>query len=217
MRYFHNSLNGYHAAKLQRFEDLFDFHIARNNMNVLNMLNTKYIIAEEQGQVFPYVNEDANGNAWFISELEKLNSANEEIKALDSLATLRKAVTTSSDLSSNTFVVDSTASITLREFKPNFLKYESSNPKDGFAVFSEMYYSNGWEATIDGKSVPIQRVNYALRGLSVPAGNHTIEFKFEPQVVKTGSSIALGSSAVFGLLLLGGIWLNFRKREESNA
>lgn len=215
--YFHNSLNGYHAAKLRRFADLYDFHISQNNMNVLNMLNTKYIIAEEQGQVFPYVNEDANGNAWFVSELEKLNSPNEEIKALDSLATLQKAVTTMTDLSSNTFKVDSTAQIVLKEFRPNYLKYESSNANDGFAVFSEMYYSKGWQATIDGNPLPIQRVNYALRGLPIPAGDHTIEFAFEPQVVKTGSSIALGSSAVFGLLLLGGLWLNFRKREESNA
>jgi len=212
--YFHNSLSGYHAAKLKRFDELFDFHISRNNMNVLNMLNTKYFIAEEQGQVFPYVNEDANGNAWFVAEIEKLESANEEIKALDSLQTKIKAVTTAQELSTKRFNVDSTATITLTAHQPNQLNYKSSNTNDGFAVFSEMYYGNGWIATIDGNEAPIQRVNYALRGLQIPAGNHDIEFKFEPEVVQTGSMISLGSSVLFGLLLIGGVWFWFRKEEN---
>lgn len=211
--YFHNSLSGYHAAKLKRFDELYDFHIVNNNMNVLNMLNTKYIIAEDQGQVFPYVNEDANGNAWFVSTLEKLNSANAEIKALDSINTSIKAITTSKRLSTKQFVVDSTATITLEVYKPNELKYKSSNPNDGFAVFSEMYYGNGWKTTIDGKEVNIERVNYVLRGLEIPSGEHTIEFKFEPQVVKTGSTIALASSILFGLLLLGGLFIEFRDKK----
>lgn len=213
--YFHNSLNGYHAAKLKRFDELYEFHISRNNMNVLNMLNTKYIIAEEEGQVFPYVNEDANGNAWFVSELERLESANAEITILDSLQTLQKAVTTDSDLSSRQFTVDSTSRITLSDYKPNYLKYQSTNSHDGFAVFSEMYYSNGWQATIDGEALPIHRVNYALRGLKIPAGNHEIEFKFEPKVVQTGSTITLGSSIVLGILLLCGLYLGFKKKEKA--
>ncbi|MDG5491898.1 YfhO family protein [Psychroserpens sp. SPM9] len=212
--YFHNSLSGYHAAKLKRFDELYDFHISRNNMNVLNMLNTKYIIAEEQGQVFPYVNEDANGNAWFVSELEKKASANDEIKALDSLQTAIKAVTTVSELKTQGFVVDSTARITLTEYKPNRLKYKSVNSNDGFAVFSEMYYGNGWTATIDGKDAPIHRVDYVLRGLQIPAGEHEIEFTFDPEVVKTGSTIALGSSILFGLLLIGGLWFGFKSEEK---
>ena len=210
--YFHNSLSGYHAAKLKRFDELFDFHISKNNMNVLNMLNTKYFIAEEQGQVFPYVNEDANGNAWFVSELEKLDSANAEIRALDSLQTSFKAITTFSELSSQRFNVDSIATLTLITHQPNKLTYKSTNSDDGFAVFSEMYYGKGWIATIGDKEVPIQRVNYTLRGLQIPAGNHNIVFKFEPQVVQTGSMIALGSSVVFGLLLLMGILYTFKKK-----
>ncbi len=87
-----------------------------------------------------------------------------------------------------------TATINLVAYKPNHLKYVSNNSKNGFGVFSEMYYKNGWIATIDGKEAPIYNVNYVLRGLEIPAGKHTIEFKFEPQVVKTGSSIALISS-----------------------
>lgn len=215
--YFHNSLNGYHAAKLKRFDELYDFHIVKNNMNVLNMLNTKYIIAEEEGQVFPYTNEDANGNAWFVSSLEKLNSANEEIQKLDSLNTSIKAITTSEVLSSKQFSVDSTATISLLEHKPNYLKYRSTNSKDGFAVFSEMYYGKGWQAYLDGNQVPHQRVNYVLRGLELPLGEHTIEFKFEPQVVKTGSTIALASSILFGLLLLGGLYMEFKNKCNESA
>ena len=215
--YFHNSLNGYHAAKLKRFDELYDFHIVKNNMNILNMLNTKYIIAEEEGQVFPYTNEDANGNAWFVSSLEKLNSANEEIQKLDSLNTSIKAITTSEVLSSKQFSVDSTATISLLEHKPNYLKYRSTNSKDGFAVFSEMYYGKGWQAYLDGNQVPHQRVNYVLRGLELPLGKHTIEFKFEPQVVKTGSTIALASSIFFGLLLLGGLYMEFKNKGNESA
>ncbi|WCO00367.1 YfhO family protein [Psychroserpens ponticola] len=215
--YFHNSLSGYHAAKLKRFNELYDFHIARNNMNVLNMLNTKYIIAEEEGQVFPYTNEDANGNAWFISDLEKVNSANVEIQMLDSLNTAIKAITTSEVLNTKQFSVDSTANIKLTEYKPNYLKYSSTNAKDGFAVFSEMYYGKGWQAYLDGNEVSHQRVDYVLRGLEVPLGEHQIEFKFEPQVVKTGSCIALASSILFGLLLLGGLYMEFKKKTNESA
>lgn len=215
--YFHNSLSGYHAAKLKRFDELYDFHISRNNMNVMNMLNTKYIIAEDEGQIFPYVNEDANGNAWFVNTLEKVISANKEIKALDSLTTSTKAITTSMRLSTEQYQVDSTATISLEAYKPNHLTYKSSNLNDGFAVFSEMYYGNGWKATIDGQEAVIERVNYVLRGLKVPSGEHSIEFKFEPQVVKTGSTIALASSIIFGLLLLGGLFIEFKNNTNESA
>ncbi|WP_411767468.1 YfhO family protein [Winogradskyella sp. A3E31] len=217
--YFHNSLSGYHAAKLGRFDDLLNFHIYQNNMNVLNMLNTKYIIAEDQGQVFPYTNTDANGNAWFISKLKPLESANAEIKALDSLDTKNEAVIAMPDFNSagldKVYAIDSLASIELVEYKPNYLKYESSNANDGFAVFSEVYYSEGWQSYIDGNAVEHQRVNYALRGVSVPKGNHVIEFKFEPEVVKTGSKVALASSIVFVLLLITGLFYKFRKTKQN--
>src|SRR5690606_21425607 len=112
--YFHNSLNGYHAAKLQRYQDVFDFYISQNNINVLNMFNTKYIIAQdEQGNVFPYTNPDANGNAWFIKEFKLATSANEEIQVLDSLDTKNIAVLNKKDfnIEATDFQVDSTASI----------------------------------------------------------------------------------------------------------
>lgn len=203
--YFHNSLTGYHAAKMGRYNELFDFYIVKNNMNVLNMLNTKYVIADDdKGNVFPYVNQDANGNAWFVSSLEKVNSANDEMMALDSLNTKIKAVTTQ-ELASSNFNVDSLSTIDILDYKPNYLKYNSNNNHDGFAVFSELYYANGWNAYIDGQLSPHYRVDYVLRGMPIPKGQHTIEFKFEPHVVKTGSTIALASSILFGILILGGI------------
>jgi hypothetical protein len=212
--YFHNSLNGYHAAKMKRYDDVFNFYIAQNHLGVLNMLNTKYIIAQnEEGEVFPYSNTDANGNAWFISELEQKSSANEEIMALDSLDNKTKAVYTGFDGLQNEFLVDSLATIKLVEYKPNYLKYESRNSNEGFAVFSENYYAQGWNAYIDGELTPHVRVNYILRGLQIPEGNHTIEFKFEPGVIKTGSTIAMASSIMLMLLLVVGLFFEFKKKE----
>ncbi|WP_299126178.1 YfhO family protein [uncultured Winogradskyella sp.] len=215
--YFHNSLFGYHAAKLGRYNELMEFHVYKNNMNVLNMLNTKYIIAEEQGNIFPYTNTDANGNAWFVSKLKAVAGANQEIVALDSLdtkshAVLENTVFNENNLKAN-YQLDSTASIQLKAFKPNYLKYESSNSNDGLAVFSEIYYNQGWNAYIDGKLTPHFRVNYVLRALEIPKGSHAIEFKFEPAVVETGSKVALASSAIFGILLLLGIFYEFKQRK----
>ncbi|MFT5215231.1 MAG: hypothetical protein ACI83H_000339 [Glaciecola sp.] len=213
--YFHNSLNGYNAAEMRRYKSVFNFYIAQNHLGVLNMLNTKYIIAQdEEGETVPYTNTDANGNAWFISELEELPNANKEIMALDSLNTNLKAVYTGFEGLSKSFNIDSLASIKLVDYKPNYLKYESSNSNDGFAVFSENYYVHGWNAYIDGTIVSHVRVNYILRGLQIPAGNHTIEFKFEPQVITTGSSIAMASSIVLVLLLIGGLFFEFKKNNS---
>uniref|UniRef100_UPI004049B843 YfhO family protein n=1 Tax=Gelidibacter sp. TaxID=2018083 RepID=UPI004049B843 len=212
--YFHNSLGGYHAAKLGRYNELFEYHIMKNNINVLNMLNAKYIIADdEKGNIFPYQNDDANGNAWFVSEVNKVNTANEEMIALDSMDTKTKAITTQ-ELSNLKFTIDSTATITLTSYKPNYLKYQSKNVNDGFAVFSEIYYADGWNAYIDGNLTPHHRVNYVLRALQIPKGKHTIEFKFEPKVIETGSKIALASSILLGLLIVGGIFLRMQESRK---
>jgi hypothetical protein len=219
--YFHNSLNGYNAAELRRYREVFDFYIARNNINVLNMLNTKYIVAQdEKGTTFPYENDEANGNAWFVKRLEKVVSADAEIKALDSLDNKNKAVYTShkalesfKNIQSN-YQVDSLSTISLAAHKPNYLKYQSNNPNEGFAVFSEIYYPEGWKTFVDGNEVGHIRVNYILRGMQIPAGNHVIEFKFDPDVVKTGSKITLASSILFGLLLISGLFYEFKKKNE---
>lgn len=227
--YFHNSLNGYNAAELKRYREVFDFYVAKNNLNVLNMLNTKYIMVDgEDGKVSPLINDEANGNAWFVEKLERVNSANEEILALDSLDTKKKAVYTVNNSNSliykkvpesklKEYLVDSIASIILKEVQPNYLKYESNNTNDGFAVFSEIYYGNGWKTLIDGKPASHKRVNYTLRGMEIPKGKHLIEFKFDPDVVKTGSSIALTSSILLFILLVGGLFLEFKKNKTTSA
>ncbi|UAB75240.1 YfhO family protein [Mesoflavibacter sp. SCSIO 43206] len=209
--YFHNALGGYHAAKPNRYQDLYEFYLSKNNINVLNMLNAKYIIGQgENGEPFPYLNNDANGNAWFVKQLKKVNNADQEIKILDSLDNKNVAVFSITDLKAKTFKVDSTASIKVETYKPNYIKYSSNNSNEGFAVFSEMYYANGWNAYIDGNLKPHYKVNYALRGLQIPKGKHTVEFKFEPKVVKSGSQIALTSSVILFLLIIGGLFYLFK-------
>ncbi len=217
--FFHKSIGGYSAVRPRRMQELFDYQISKNNKEILDMLNVKYIIqTDDNGQEVASVNPGINGNAWFVKELRKVASNDAEMKALNKLDTKNVATFDASDfpeyVTKYAFEKDSTATIKLTYNKPNHLKYSSNNKNAGFAVFSEMYYKNGWKATIDGKDVPILRVDFALRGLNVPAGNHNIEFKFEPQVVKTGSTIALISSIGMLLLLVGGIYVERKKRLE---
>ena len=209
--YFHQSVGGYSAVKPRRMQQLFDYQIAKNNTQVLNMLNTKYIIqTDKEGKEFPTSNPNANGNAWFVQKVKFVNSPDEEMKALDSLDTKNGAIVNQKEfgtqLKNTTFVKDTLATITMNSYKPNHLKYTSNNPNSGLAVFSEMYYADGWNAFIDGKKVSYFRADYALRAMEIPSGKHSIEFKFEPQVVKTGSTIALISSILMLLLLLGGVY-----------
>ena len=216
--YFHKSIGGYSAVKPRRMQQLFDYQIAKNNIEMLNMLNVKYIIqTDSTGAAFPVQNPDANGNAWFVKELKTVKSADAEMKALDKLDSKNVAVVNNKDFEfkNKTFAKDSVANITLDSYKPNHTKYSSNNENEGLAVFSEMYYYKGWKATIDGKETEIFRVDYVLRGLQIPAGKHIIEFKFEPEVVKTGSMITLISSIGMLLLLLGGIYSENKKRVEN--
>ena len=211
--YFHNSIGGYHAAKLRRFKELQEFHIDKNNFEVLNMLNTKYIIYKDSEEVLRYFkNNQNNGNAWFVNSLKAVQTADQEITALDSINTKITAIYNDSKLSSKTYSLDSTSVIKLVDYKLNQLIYESNNSEDGFAVFSEIYYKNGWNATIDGVAVDHLNVNYVLRGLEIPKGTHQIVFEFSPSVVKTGSSIALISSVVLLFLILGQVVLIYKTR-----
>lgn len=213
--YYHNSIGGYHGAKPATMQDLFDFHIYKNNVRVLSMLNVKYVIQEdEEGRTYPAVNPNAMGNAWFVQNLKKVSSANEEIMALDSLNIKTDAVVNTTEfpsLSKFTFTKDSTATINLDNYEPNHLTYTSTTNSDALAVFSEMYYKNGWNAYIDGKKSSYFKVNYTLRAMQVPAGEHKIEFKFEPEVVKKGSKIALASNILLALIVIGGIVYSFKK------
>lgn len=212
--YFHKSIGGYNAVKPRRMQQLFDYQIAKNNMEILNMLDVKYVIqTDKEGKEFPTSNPNANGNAWFVSQVKLVNSADEEMKALDSLDSKNVAIVNNKEfqIKNKAFAKDSSATITLDSYKPNHLKYTSNNANDGLAVFSEMYYGKGWNAFIDGKKVDHIRVDYVLRGLQIPAGKHSIEFKFEPQVIKTGSTITLISGVGMLLLLIGGVYFERKK------
>ncbi|CAM1372578.1 YfhO family protein [Tenacibaculum xiamenense] len=214
--YFHNSIGGYHAAKMKRYQELFEYQIAKNNFEVLNMLNTKYfIVGEEKVQE----NSEANGSAWFVNNLKVVNSANDEIKGLDSLKTKKEAVIRNNSfkklgLSNKEFEKDSTAVINLIDRDVIYLKYKTTSNTKQFAVFSEIYYKHGWNAYLDGKLVPHERVNYVLRGMIIPSGEHIVEFKFEPTVIRTGSIISLISYAFMIIIPIGFVAVNRRRQKE---
>lgn len=218
--FYHQSIGGYHAAKPKKMQEIFDYQIAKNNIEVLNMLNAKYILqSNKEGVQQALENPNANGNAWFVSKVKEVNSADEEMKALDNLKTKEEATYQKNKIVKGKNVPfqtgkDSTSTIELISYKPNHLKYVSNNSKNGFGVFSEMYYEKGWIATIDGKDAEILNVDYVLRGLEIPAGKHTIEFKFEPQVVKTGSTIALISTLL--MLLTIGLGIFYWRKQHKN-
>jgi hypothetical protein len=212
--YFHKSLGGYHAAKPKRAEDIFDFYVSKNSIGVINMMNVKYIIQNNNGNTVALNNPYTNGNSWFVDKVQTAQTADDEIMLLDSLNLKKQAVVQFGQGEiKESYKLDSLASIKLSSYKPNHLVYESSNANDGFAIFSEVYYKNGWNAYINNELLPHFRVNYLLRGLPIPKGKNIIEFKFEPQVIKTGSSIALASSIGFILLLLVGIFYKFNTKK----
>ena len=217
--FYHNSIGGYHAAKPRRYQELFDFQIAKNNLEVLNMLNTKYFIFPDENNI-PRVqlNEEANGNAWFVEEVKIVAGADEEIKALDSLKTKKTAVLEkefSKVVNSLVFSKDSTASILLKKYQANDMLYESNSAVDQLAVFSEVYYKNGWNAYVDGVPSPHFRANYLLRAMVIPKGKHEIRFKFEPEVIKTGTNIVLVSYALLLFIPLG--WYLLEKKKGRKA
>ncbi|MDK2772680.1 MAG: YfhO family protein, partial [Flavobacterium sp.] len=242
--YFHKSVGGYSAVRPRRMDELFNYEVENKfdelfnsvdletgNLNksnaVLDLLNVKYLIFPGREQDIVIKNPSANGNAWFVEKVKVVNSADEEIKALENLDSKNEVIVSkvNSEIYSGKFVTnpiakidktefekDSLANINLEVYKPNYLKYTSNNTKEGFAVFSEMYYKNGWKATIDGKEASIYNVDYVLRGLQVPAGKHTIEFSFEPKVVSTGSTIALIASILMFIIIGYGIYLESKKQ-----
>lgn len=220
--YYHKSLGGYHGAKMRRYQELIEWQLVKMNMECYNMLNAKYFILQDStGNKFAQQNVNANGNAWFVSEINWVANADEEIVALSKFNSKQTAIIDKRfEGEFKGFVLnrDSSARISLTKYQPNKLDYTSQSSTDQLAVFSEIYYEKGWNAYIDGKLVPHVRVNYVLRALQVPAGNHTIEFKFEPTVIGTGEKIAYASSWLLygGLLLVLGLSF-YRKKKEQEA
>jgi len=216
--FFHKSIGGYSAVKPRRMQQLFDYQIAKNNIEVLNMLNVKYVIqTDSTGASVPVQNPDANGNAWFVEDVLLVNKPDLVMKSLNKIDTKTSAVFNIQDYGKKFEEAqlkkdwDSSGKIQLDIYKPNYLRYSSENAGNGLAVFSEVYYEKGWNAYVDGKLTEHFPVNYVLRAMVVPAGKHSIEFKFEPQVVKTGSRIALFSFMGMVLLLSGGIYFERKK------
>ncbi len=227
--YYHNSIGGYFAAKLRRYQDLIDNHLFLeqqkianslsdgktdfSNIPVMNMLNAKYIkFGDKRNDII--VNSSPMGNAWFIEELKTATSPDDEMHKLGGIdptreAIIEKGVFEGADL---TFSKDSLANIELTFHSPREIKYKSNNSKDGFAVFSEIHYPKGWKAFIDGKETTIYRVNYALRGLKIPEGNHEIKFQFNPSSYKVGSTVTYVSSWITVLIFFGSIIITIRKR-----
>ena len=231
--YYHKTVGGYHPAKLTRYNDLIERQLTKNNqlnipqtptgqldwakMGVWNMLNTKYIIADPTKQ--PIVNPSALGNAWFVSTLTLVPNADEEMKFLDNFDARTQAVADKKFAQVLGTAQAPSAGDTIFEttYAPNRLTYHSHSAKGCLAVFSEVYFPWGWTATIDGKEAQIGRVNYVLRALQVPAGDHSITFTFEPKEVSTTDGIARGAIIAIFLVCIAAVGLSMRRKKEQPA
>ena len=236
--YSHKSVGGYLPAKLRRYQEMIEHHISpemqaaykaiataggemdsvdANKFRVLNMLNTKYFIfpAGQQRQTVPILNPHAYGNAWFVNKVQYVNNANEEIDALDSIIPTETAVVDArfKDVlkGATESYKDSLSSIRLTSYAPNRLTYETNNAQDGIAVFSEIYYPDGWHVTIDGQPAELARADYILRTMYVPAGQHTIEMRFDPTSLHVTEGIAYGALALLVIGIIVAVLIAKRK------
>lgn len=218
--YFHKSVGGYHAAKLGRYEDLKSTWLeGQLNMNVLNMLNTRWFIVAQEGQgPMPQYNPDAFGNAWFVNRVVAVENVRQEIDTLGRVD-LRNAAVVAPDFASyvagKSFQADSSASIRLTQYHPDRLTYAYEASSEQLTVFSEVYYEKGWQAYLDGNPVPHFRVNYVLRAMVLPAGQHEVSFKFEPKTYAFAEQVSLASNAAVVLLALLALAMQFRKPKET--
>ena len=217
--YHHNSIGGYHPAKLQIYQDLIENQIGKNNMQVLNMLNTKYFIVQnpQNGQPVAQMNPENFGPCWLVKGIKYVENGKEEMRALDSTDLRDTAVVQVKfkSLIPNAPVYDSASSIKLIENKNDIINYESQANSNQFAVFSEVYYTAGWNAFIDGKKSEIVKTNYALRGLAIPAGTHKIEFRFEPYSYKLGDRLDLIAAILTYLIVFGGLFMAWKTSKQA--
>lgn len=220
--YFHKTVGGYHAAKLQRYEDVKMRYLVNNNMAVLNMFNTKYFIipGQEEGSATYQLNPAALGNAWFVSNAEIVDNANQEIDRLNGLDPAVTAIVHKefdSYLTSKTF--DKNGDIKLTAYAPDKLTYQSNSTSDQLAIFSDIWYGpdKGWTATVDGKKVDFIRANYILRAMNVPSGQHEIIFEFRPTSQATGGIIDLISSGLILLLLVYVIYKEWLSKDVTEG
>lgn len=213
----HRSVGGYHAAKLQRYQDLITHQLLKGNEEVVNMLNTRYIIQPdpETGMPKAFFNDRAYGPAWFAQSIKVVSDANSEMKALNTEDLCTTAIVDARFVDDNLKrlapLSDSTANVTLIKHTPNEVEYLTSVGQDALLICSEIYYPEGWIATVNGKEVPIIRVNYTLRGVIVPAGTHSLRLTFAPTSIATTERIAFGALILLLLLLLGAIYSSCKK------
>lgn len=237
--YHHENIGGHHAAKIQRYQDMIEHHFSTQvpllnqgisqtpqglkmnpqvsqRMTAYNMMNTKYFIADtkKEGVI---LNPTACGNAWFVESIKQVSSHREEMDEVANIDPLRTAIVHeefADDLYNYNFGKGAQASIELTSFKPHTMVYQSQNAQDGLAVFSEVIYTNGWKAYVDGVETDIYRVNYLIRAIKVPAGTHEIEMRFEPSSYAIGEGVSMAGSVLF-LLLAGGLFFSlYRKKNQ---
>lgn len=231
--YFHKSIGGYSATKMEIYKELIDGQLSRFNTAVLNMLNMKYLIvpgADKKPIVQP--NPNALGNAWFVSEIKWANNANEAMEAMNAPGLSNPMDTSNGNfnpaevvvlrtdlkdkLNNYSFGKDEHSSIRLNTYAPDKLTYTSENSQPGLAVFSDIYYPDGWTVTVDGKEVEMLRANYVLRALPLPAGKHEIVFSFMPSSYKKGENLALIGSILLTLLIGAGLFFTFKNKKEED-
>lgn len=241
--YYHKTIGGYHAAKLRRYQDLIDVHLAKEMMalqqdivqtngamdsvnaedfKVLNMLNSRWtILPAQKGGAIPVLNPYAQGNAWFVDNITFTETPDEEIEAIGKLNLRSQAVADKKYApvlgGFNVTPKDSASTISLTSYDSNILTYHANAKKDELAVFSEIYYPKGWQITIDGKPAEMLRANYTLRALPIPAGEHTIIFKFDPQSIKVTDTIAyisLGIMLLVAICFLYGFFKRLKKDKD---
>lgn len=224
---FHRSLGGYHGAKMRRYQDVISQHLAtemqqiiqdkkitESNTNVISMLNAKYILAGPQANGV-ISNPFANGAAWFVSNIEKVNTPDEEIKKIGQVDLSTTAIVDQSKFEVGAIEQDSTAQIRLVEYQPNRLVYKANAATNSLAVFSEIYYPLGWKAFVDGKESDILRANYILRALELSPGEHEIEFRFEPNSYYLGNIVMMISSWILVLVVGFGIFMLWRESRNT--
>lgn len=230
--YYHHSVGGYHGAKLRRYQNFYDSclfpqtrqffeqaqqgNLDMSNLGAFNMLNIKYIkYGPQKSNII--LNDDANGNAWFVQDIVAVGSPTEELEKTCDVNTGTTAVIDTSHFAVPKVGFDSTSDIRLTEYGINRLKYESRSGTNSLAVFSEIYYPKGWIATLDGKEVPILRANFILRALEIPAGTHTIEFRFEPESYTVGNKVTTAASWLVLLVMFGSIGWSVRNSTRSDS
>ncbi|MCH2199131.1 MAG: YfhO family protein [Flavobacteriales bacterium] len=232
--YFHKSLGGYHGAKLGRYNELVEFYMrtelqrflesantigaaALQNMEIANMLNAQYLILDPNGQPLP--NPNANGNVWFVKDVEFVDSANEEMESMEIFDSKVTAIVHNEfkNMVPVAITPDSTAVIEMTEYKPNMISYRSNASTKQLAVFSEIWYPKGWLAYVDGIEQPIIRANYVLRGLALEPGEHEIEFVFDPAVYHSGQICSLVGSILLLMFVGGTGFMAYRRQETPEA